>query len=195
MTEKSSDEINVPKFMEIIANYSDEELRKVLKKRRLYQIEAAEFAVEEAIKRGIINSEQDLLAAEFQPEPRKYSLFPIIENDKIRGKFKKSIARSLLILVVLPLVWGSLKIIESQNMEGILILVFGVSWGLASFKLMHSVNMNLIYFMFAMLLIAVAYIVKIFVYSSSMQTFDIIVSALSVGFVFYGVGFLSKLKD
>jgi hypothetical protein len=91
MMEKSNIENQVPEFIKIIAGYTDDELRKVLKKRKLYQKEAAEFAIQEAIRRGIIYSDQDLFAKEFKDEPDKFSIFPSIENEKTSTKFKTSI--------------------------------------------------------------------------------------------------------
>ena len=195
MMEKSNDENQNPEFKQIIACYTDDEIRNVLKKRKLYQKEAADFAIQEAIRRGIINSEQDLFASEFNHEPHKFSLFPTIENDKARGKFKKSIARSLVILGGLAMVWGGIKIFKTQSFEGILIFVFGVAWSFTSFQLMRLVNTKLVNFMFVLLGIAVAYLVKIFAASSYVKTFDIIFTVVSVGFIFYGIGFLGKLKN
>jgi len=82
----------------------------VLKKRKLYQKEAADFAIHEAIRRRMIFSEQDLFAKEYKDEPDKFSIFPIIESEKTSTKFKRSISRSLLILGTLPVVWGVIKI-------------------------------------------------------------------------------------
>lgn len=195
MTEKSSDEISVPEFKQIIGNYTDDEIRKVLKKRKLYQKDAADFAIQEAIRRGLIYSEQDLFAREFQPEHKKFSLFPIIENQKVRAKFRKSIARSLLILGALPMVWGGMKIFETQSLEGILIFLFGAAWSLASFQLMRSVSLKLIYFMFFLTVFAVGYLVKMFISSSYLNTIDMLVTVVAVGFIFYGIGFLGKMKD
>ena len=80
MVEKSNNEIFNNDFEHIIASYSDEELRKVLKKRKLYRKEAADFAIQEAIKRELIYSEQDLFASEFKHEQEKFSVFPAIEK-------------------------------------------------------------------------------------------------------------------
>lgn len=193
--EKSNNENQVPEFKQIIAAYSDEEIRKVLKKRKLYQKEAADFAIQEAIRRGIIYSEQDLFAAEYKPEPEKFSIFPIIENEKVRHKFKKSIARSLLILGALPLVLGGIKIFETQSLEGIFMFIFGVAWSLSSFKLMSTVNTKLIYFMFFLLILAAVYPVKMFILSPSLNSIDLLITILAFGSVFYGIGFLGKLKD
>jgi len=195
MTEKSSEENQVPEFKRIIANYTDEELRKVLKKRKLYQNDAAEFAIEEAIKRGLIFSEQDLFAREFQHEPEKFTLFPAIENEKARKKFMKSIARSLIILGALPLILGGIKIFETQSLEGILIFIFGALWSFISFQLMRSVKLNHIILMYFLLVIAIGYVVKIFVSAGYVKIADILIAAVAVGFVAYGIGFLNKLKD
>lgn len=195
MMKKSNEENNVPGFKQIIANYTDNELRKVLKKRKLYQKEAADFAIQEAIRRGLIYSEQDLFAREFKHEPEKFSIFPTIENEKARGKFKKSIARSLLILGVLIVVWGGMKIFEELSPEGILIFVLGVSWSLTSFQLMRSVNIKLVYFMFLLLVLLIAYLVKTMISAHSLTTIDVLISVISVGLVLYGIGFLSKMKD
>lgn len=195
MMEKSNDEIVVPKFREIIANYSDEELRKVLKKRKLYQKEAADFAIEEAIKRGLIFTEQDLFSPEFQQEPGKFTLFPAIENEKARTKFIKSIARSLLILGALPLVMGGMKIFETQSLEGILIFLFGAVWGIVSFQFLRSVKMNQIILMYLLLAVAVGYVVKMFVSAGYAKITDVLFAAITLGLIAYGIEYLHKLKD
>ena len=195
MTEKSSEENQIPEFKRIISNYTDEELRKVLKKRKLYQNDAAEFAIEEAIKRGLIFSEQDLFAREFQPEPEKFSLFPTIENEKVRAKFRKSITRWLMISGALPMVWGGIKIYKTQSLEGILIFVFGVIWSFVSFQLMRSVNKKLITALFLLLVLVTGYFVKIFIYVNFLKLFDVLITTMAVGFIAYGIGFLGKLKD
>jgi len=195
MMEKSNTEIVDAEFKQIIAGYTDDELRKVLIKRKLYQKEAADFAIQEAIKRGLIFSEQDLFAREFKHEPEKFSIFPTIENEKARAKFKKSITRSLLIMGVIPLVWGGVIIFETLSLEGILIFVFGAAWSLTSFQLMRSVNIKLVYFMFLLLALLIAYLVKTMIAANSLTTIDVLITAVTVGLVFYGIGFLSKIKD
>jgi len=195
MMEKSNEENDLPGFEQIIEGYTDAELRNVLKKRKLYQKDAADFAIHEAIKRGMIYSEQDLFAREFNHEPEKSSIFPSIENEKARAKFKKSITRSLLVMGVIPLVWGGLRIFEGLIPEGILIFVFGAAWSLTSFQLMRSVNMKLVYFMFFLLALLIAYLVKTMIAANSLTTIDILITTVTVGLVFYGIGFLSKIKD
>ena len=195
MMEKSNDDMNAPEFKQIIAGYTDDELREVLEKRKLYQKEAADFAIQEAIRRGIIYSEQDLFASEFKYEPEKFSIFPIIENEKVRSKYRKSIARSLLIIGVLQMVWGGIKIFDAQSLEGTIVFVFGAVWSLAFFKLMRSVNLKLVYSTMILFALLVVYLVKIMISANSLTTIDILVTAITLGFVLYGIGFLGKLKD
>lgn len=197
MMEKSNEEYQIPEFKRIIASHTDDELRIVLKKRKLYRIEAADFAIQEAIRRGLIYSEQDLFAKEYKDNPEKFSIFPSIENEKVRRKFKISISRSLFILGALPMVWGGLKIFETLSLEGILIFVFGAAWSLTSFQLMRAAKLNpkLIYFMLLLAILTFGYLVKIFISSHFINTIDLLISAIAVGFVFYAIGFLGKLKD
>lgn len=196
MTEKSNDDTNIPEFEKIIAAYSDSELRNVLRKRKLYQKDAADFAIQEAIRRGIIFSEQDLFAKEYKHEADKFSIFPAIENEKARAKFKKSISRSLLMLGAVPLVFGGIKIFEFQSIEGIIIFVFGCIWSLTSFQLMRkAVDEKLVYLLFLLLILAIGYIVKMMISTHSLNTIDILITLIGAGFILYGIGFLKKLKD
>jgi len=197
MMEKSNDENQVPGFKKIIAGYSDEELRKVLKKRKLYQKEAADFAIHEAIRRRMIFSEQDLFAKEYKDEPDKFSIFPIIESEKTSTKFKRSISRSLLILGTLPVVWGVIKIFGGYRIEGILIFVFGIAWSFTAFRVMRIANpgLKLIYLLFAMAVFATGYIIRNFAVSNSITRIDILITAIGLGFVLYAIGFLGSLRN
>lgn len=195
MTEKSNEENQIPEFRQIIAGYSDEELRKVLIKRELYQKEAADFAVNEAIKRGLIYSEQDLFSKEFQHEPKKFAIFPDIENEELRAKFKRSITRALIILGALPMVWGGIRIYKMQSIEGILLFTAGAVWSIISFKLMQKVNSKLIGSLYLLLVLVVAYFVKIFVEVNFLKVLDVIFVVTAIVFITWGLGFLTRLKD
>lgn len=197
MMEKSNDESQIPGFREIIAGYTDEELINVLKKRKLYQKEAADFAIREAVRRGIIYSEQDLFSKEFKDEPQKFSLFPTIESETTSKKFKKSLSRSLLILGALPVVWGIIKVFEGYINEGILIFIFGIAWSLISFQLLRLTNPNvkLIHLLFLMAFVAAGYIIRNFSLSNSLNRIDILITAIGLGFVLYTIGFLGSLKN
>lgn len=195
MTEKSNEENLISGFRQIIAGYNDEELRKVLIKRNLYQKEAADFAISEAIKRGLIYSEQDLFSKEFQSEPEKFSIFPVVENEKVRAKFRRSITRALIISGALPMVWGGIKIFKTQSTEGIILFIAGSAWSIISFQLMQKINVKLIGTLYLMLFLAVVYFVKIFVAVNYLKVLDVIFASTVIVFIAYGIGFLNKLKD
>lgn len=195
MTEISNVENQIPEFKRIIAGYSDNELRTVLKKRKLYQKEAADFAIQEAIKRGIIYSEQDLFAKEYKDEPVKFSLIPEIEDSKTREKFRKSILRALLILGAVPVIWGFLNLYQGNALVGISMVIYGLIWILILYQVKLEIRTFLVYLLYFMLIPAVAYLVFNFVKKHSLSGIDILIAFIAVGFVFYAVGFLSKLKD
>ncbi len=195
MTEKSNAEDSEREFEKIIAGYSDNELRTVLKKRSHYRKEAADFAIQEAIRRGLIYSEQDLFASEYKLEKEKFSVFPNIDNEKIRNKYKKSISRSLMLLGVVPLILGGIKIFKTQSIEGILIFVFGAVWSFSSFKLMQAINIKLINLLILLYVVAVAYLVKTIIEVHFLSTIDILVMLMAVLSVLYGIGFLRSLRD
>jgi hypothetical protein len=195
MTEKSNNDTNAREFEQIIAAHTDDEIRQILKKRRLYQKEAADFAIQEAIRRGIIYSEQDLFAKEYKHESEKFSLFPTIENQKARAKFKKSLTRSLLILGAIPMVFGAIKIFDAQSIEGILIFAFGAAWSFTSFQLMRQLNKKLVNFLFLLLVVALVYMVKMMIAYNALTTIDILVALIGVGFVVYGIGFLARMEE
>lgn len=195
MAEKSSDEISKREFELIIGAYTDDELIKVLKKRNQYQQEAAQFAVQEAIRRKLIYSEQDLFAKAFNPEPERFSVFPTIENEKARTKYRKSITRFLIIIGIIPMVLGGIEIIDGQSLKGVLMVVFGAAWSIASYRLMRTSNMKLIYLIFLLLLILAVYIVVTFVSIRFVNAMDMVVAAVAVSLIFYLIGFLRKLSD
>lgn len=194
MTEKSKEENNMLNFEEIYNDYSDEELMEVLRKRKHYQKEAAKTAIKEAIKRGIINSEQDLFSEEFRVEPLKFSILPTIQNEIAKRKIRKSVARSLLIIGVLPVVWGSIQIFHANTFEGVILFILGSFWIYISIKLVKEIQtkwINILYLFFGA---AVIYSVSFFAGQKSLVIMDVIVAAILLGFILYALLFIRKLK-
>ena len=195
MKEKSNIKNADNDFEKIIGSYSDDELRKVLKKRKLYRKEAADFAIQEAIRREIIYSEQDLFASEFKHETEKFSLFPAIENQKAKNKYIRSITRSFIVIGVIPLLLGGIRIFGSMGTEPILMFIWGATWSIVSFRLYQSVNIKLVYLLMFLLVLVSGYMVKVFAMQKSIYTMDILVTVLAVGFIWYLTGFLKKLLN
>jgi len=187
--------LNNTDFRDSIPEYSDEEILKILIKRKQYQPEAADLAVQEAIRRRLINSEQDLFEEEFQETPASFQLFPFIEKKEIRIKIRKSIARALLIVGVIPFVWGVLKITESNLFEGILLILLGGIWIFAAGQIMSGVVSKMVGLLFVMLFASVAYIVKLFLGMKGLSVMDFAVPVILVLFITYGLLFIKRLRD
>ena len=190
MTKKS----NQSDFRTLFPQYNDEEIINVLKKRKQYQKEAAEFAIEEAIKRGLIHSEQDLFAEEFQEKVAIFSIFPTIENDRNRTKIRKSVARILLILGSIPVVWGAIRIVDSNILEGILLIILGSIWIFAATKLLKELNMQKVYIMFVMLTVSLIYTIKLFISLKNPVLMDFLIPVTLYSFAVYGLLFIRSLK-
>lgn len=197
MTEKSKrvENISGHDFSEIMSGLTDEELVKALKKRNLYQPEAARSAMDEAIKRGLIHSEDDLLSETYKTQPLKTGLFPEIENDQVREKIRKSISRSLLIAGVLPIVFGVVRINSGNINEGISALIFGLVWLGLSFRLLKNHSKTIIYILLALTGASLFYTVHL---SGSQAVFNLI-DKITIGFFYllliYGILFLLRLKS
>lgn len=134
-------------FTETMAELNNEQLIEVLKKRKLYQAAAAKQAIREAIERGIIHSEEDLLGPEFREKKLRRQLFPEIENEKIRNKIRRSISRGLFLAGSLPAILGVIRLTRGNESEGILLLVFAIVWLGASvwlFRMYSRIAFNLL---------------------------------------------------
>ncbi|SHE94856.1 hypothetical protein SAMN05444274_10360 [Mariniphaga anaerophila] len=181
-------------FAETMAELSDGQLIDVLKKRNHYQEVAANQAISEAIKRGIIHSEEDLLAPEYRETKLKRQLFPVIENEKVRNKIRKSIARGFFLAGSIPGVLGAVRLGRGNLEEGIPLVAFAVVWMAVSVwmfrgfsRVAHAIltGMSVLAFVFAikMLLVLPGY--------SLMDKFVVVVLFVLIA---YGLMYARKLN-
>ena len=194
MFKKTIVETNKSDFRSSIPNYSDEKILTILKKRKQYQPEAAKLAIREAIKRGLINSEQDLFSEKFQEKSSESYLFPIIIDDKNKDKIRKSIIRILIIIGSIPMVWGIFEITKSKLTEGVLLILLGVVWIYASAQLMKRVQLKMVNLLFVMLVASVAYIVKILLEMKGLVIMDYFIPIILLSLITYGLLFIRRLK-
>jgi hypothetical protein len=193
MVEKSKEEIEQPDFAEIYAEYPDKEIIAILKKRKHYQEKAAKQAILEAIKRGLIHSEQDLFAEEYKVEPLKFSLIPTIENDTAANKIQKSLSRSLMILGLVPIIWGIIKIVYGNSLEGSLLVILGFIWSYICYKQIKNIKPVYLNLLSLLLGGAVIYVWFNFAKRKGFPFMDIMVVGIVFGFVVYALLFLRKL--
>jgi len=194
MTEKSKEEDLQLNFEKTYSEYSDNEIISILKKRKYYQKEAAQQAISEAIKRGIIHSEQDLMAEEYRVEHLHFSLIPKIEKEEAKRKTRRSLARSLIITGVLPVVWGALKILRGATLEGLILFILGSLWIYISIQILKKESkwLSLLFILWGAGFI---YMISFFATQNSPVFMDIIISVIGFGFVLYGLLFIYKLKS
>ncbi|WP_319503454.1 hypothetical protein [uncultured Draconibacterium sp.] len=181
-------------FREDIPNYSDEQLIEVLKMRDHYQPEAAKLALQEALKRGIINSEQDLFSEEFRCEEIRFSLFPKIKRDRNRIKIRRSIARSLVICSALPVVYGLVEMKTGNRWEGAAILLFGLLWLFCSAQLIKVFHVFFIRCLLAGTVLGALYIFYRLISSQTYIFMDFFLVLVLAGLIFYGLIFLARNK-
>ena len=182
-------------FEVIIREMGDAQLRDVLRKRNLYQADAARAAINEAIKREIISSESDLHSPEFRHEPLKPRLFPKIESAKNRYRIRKSLARGLLLAGILPTIWGMVRFNAGFTAEGILITTFGIGWMSLSAALIRKFQKTVVQFLFVLALLSVIYTVQRLVEMSRLVFMDLFIIAVLYLLIAYGLLFLYRLRD
>ena len=195
MRKKSKDKTDEPDFKKLIPEANDEQIRDILKKRSHYQPEAAELAIQEAIKRGLIYSEQDLFAEEYKVEPLKFSLFPVIEDAGIRRKISRSICRALLFAGVIPVIYGVLRLKEQVYGEGSILIFVGLLWIFLSAWLMKKMQIRIVNLFFVLYLFSIIYVGTLLVKVGTFMVFDIFAFVAIFGFLLYGLLFLRRLNS
>jgi hypothetical protein len=195
MQEKSKTEIINSDFKEIINKHSDEQILEILKKRDYYQPEAVKIAVNEAIERKLIHSEQDLFSPDFTSEPLKRKLIPDIKREKNKKRIRKSIARSLLIAGVLPLIFGFVQYNNSRIIEGAVLLIFGLAWMFLSSQLIRKESQQIVVMLFLGAFLSMFYVTYLFVGSKTVIFMDVFIVVLIYLFIFYGLLFIRKLLN
>ena len=178
-----------------IQELEDEQLKDVLKKRKLYQKEAADAAIREAIKREIISSENDLHGPDYRHESLKVRLFPVIENPNNKNRIRRSISRGLLLAGLLPTVWGMVRLNAGASFEGMLLLVYGLLWMGASALLIRKFSTGAVRFLFASAAVSTAYIIRWFIGIPRIVFMDLFIVVVLYSLMIYGLFFVLRLKE
>jgi hypothetical protein len=179
-------------FYQRYLNFTDGQVMEILRNHRNYQEPAVKAAVQIAVDRKLINSEQDLLAPEFQQaQSNGFTLFPEIADVYQRNKLIGSIFRFLYLLSLIPVVYGVLSYAKGEMDQ----VLAGVGAGLAWFLLCVLLNRLRKPFVFillfcTLLLISVAVGQKVF----SRETFVVLDLVMFVVGILLPVYFLFYLK-
>lgn len=195
MNEQSKQEQNNYHLKELINKQTDEEILEILKKRDYYQPEAVDIALQEAIERKLIHSEQDLLNSEFRTEPMKHNLFPKIENENNRRKIRKSIGRSLLIVSLLPLIFGYTHFRTGNIAESLGLFGFALIWGGFSAQIIRKGGKRNVDALLALSVLSLVYVGLYLQSTIQLSYFDHFVVLALFLFVLYGLFFLRRVVD
>jgi hypothetical protein len=187
LTEQKTD------FAETMAELNNEQLIEVLKKRNLYQEAAAKQAIHEAIKRGIIHSEEDLFIPEFREKKLKRQLFPEIESEKIRNKVRRSISRGLFLSGSLPAILGVIRLTRGSQPEGILLLVFAAIWLGASVWLFRMFSRIALNALAGLSLLSLVYALKQLFLPSGYSIMDKFIVVMLYLLIAYGLTYIKRL--
>lgn len=182
-------------FRKDIPKYSDERIVEILKQRKHYRPEAAKLAIEEALKRGIIFSEQDLFSEKYKVDELNTSLFPKIKDTKTQNRIRKSIARSLVICGVLPMVFGLVQINAKNSLEGSLMLLFAVLWIYFSAQLIRGYNKLFFFSLLGGTFLSLAYVFTKLVLLPGFVFMDFFIPAVLIALLTYGLLFVKCISE
>ena len=180
---------------EIISHSSDEELLERLKQRAYYTAEATELAVDEALERGLIFSEQDLLDEKFRGEALQFSWFPVPQNSAVRLRIYKSIARSLVVCGLIPIVFAFLEMNAGRQQTGRPVLIFGLLWMFGAAQLSKRYRPLAGYGLLLASAVAMAFVILHFELLKSMAPMDIGVAFILFLGIDYGLLYCRKLGE
>ncbi len=195
MPEKTSMSNSNPEIEVNLKELEDEQLRDILKKRKLYQDYVAKAAVKEAINRDIIATEDDLYAPEFRHEPLKPRLFPKIENPVNRNNIRRSVARGLLLAGLLPSIWGMVRLNTGFSSEGMMLMVFGLTWMGFSAWLIRTYSVVAVRSLFVLLVLSVVYVIRRMLMIPQIVFMDLFIVIVLYFLIVYGLLFIIWLRD
>jgi hypothetical protein len=178
---------------EKILGLSRDELMLALKKRKGYEPEAEEIIVKEALRRGMIQSENDLELPEYNLPKRHFTFFPVPESEVSRKKIISSLMRSLMIPGVIPIYFGILKFGIPKYPEGTALIFSGLIWISMALVVMLKSERRLLFPMFLLVLLSLVYGGRIMLAYSHLRWSDIFIPVVLYFFTFYALFYVHYL--
>lgn len=126
--EQSQDEL-VDIFYSRYESKSDKFIVEILRSRKDYQESAVQAALKIAQERRLINSEQDLMAPEYQEtRPKGFSFFPLVSSEYHQNRLIGSIFRFLYTLSFIPAIYGFLNYGEGNTDQAVIGAAVALIW-------------------------------------------------------------------
>lgn len=192
---KEDDQARRQHLETVIHEMADAGLKNILKKRDQYQEYASRLAVNEAIARGIIRSDEDLNLPEYRIIVPKYTLFPVPESEEIRSRLIRSLSRSLMIAGAIPAFYGILKFTWEKYAEGAGLVSLGIIWIAMAWFIMEKYEKRLVWPMILLALVSLVYIIRIMLLFNSLKWTDYVIPAVLYLFLFYTLFYIRVILN
>lgn len=193
MKESSSDREFWVALSEKMTHYTDQEIIDILRKRKSYEPEAVRIATGEALRRNLIHSEQDLFSEKYAEQPASWTLFPCPENRETSHKIIRSMSRMLMLVGVIPVIYGVMKFQTGKYPEGVAMLVAGLLWVFASFMIYSRHDRRFWAPLLVVGLLAAVYVSRMLLLVKGLRVLDYVVPGILFLVVFYVLFFLRAL--
>lgn len=176
-----------------MSEYSDEEIILILRKRRLYEPQAQKIAITEAIRRGIIHSEQDLFSDNFKPRPAGFTLFPYPEKKEVILKIVKSMSRALLLAGIIPIIFGILKFQVFKYAEGSAMVLVGLIWITSAWMIFSRQEKKFLTPMLVLAALSGVYVARILFLLKGLRVMDYVIPSILFLVILYSLFYLRSL--
>ena len=122
-------------------------------------------------------------------------VIPKIRKPENKEKIRRSLARSLVLFGIIPLVFGFIQINSANQMEGVFILLAGLLWMYLSAQLIKQYQKLFIHVLLVLSLVAMVYIFTKLILANLVVVFDFFLSGALLVLLVYGLLFLKRLGD
>jgi len=193
MTIDSTDNNEGNSFEYRLLEVSDEEIVSILRFREHYQPQAVKAAIREAIKRGIIESIDDLEKDEFKPQSIPKSLFPVSMVKSQNVAIFKSLCRICYFFGAIPVIFGFFQIASRHLTMGFISLIFGISVLYITFRLEKERKLFLAQLMLFFNVPVIGYAIYRFSSFGTTSGMDVLVAGVSIILLLYTTLYINKL--
>ena len=183
-------------FHQRFSELDDTRIMEILRNQKDYQEAARNAAVQIAIERGLIHSEEDLLAQEFQTSRSTgRSIFPSISEEYHRNRLTGSIFRFLFIFSLLPLVYGAMQYAKGALTLAALGLIAGVVWFLIVLMMKRTKKSVLVFPLLTIVLIAAVFVGNTLAKANPVRFVDFLMLLIGVLLPVFFLLYIRKLID
>jgi hypothetical protein len=181
-------------YYERYTNYSDQQIKEILKNHHDYQELAVTAAIKIAIEREIIHSDQDLMAPEYQTRANhQKTAFPEVSNAFQHNKIVRSIFRILFFVAAIPIIFGILKYAEGQLTMTYLGIGIGLIWLVLTFALLKTRKPAIIFIQIFFILPLSVFLALQLIKQEIFPVTDMLVLFILTALVVYFLLYLRKL--